>query len=93
MTPSQHGNQQPTSRQLAYLKALAARTGQTFTWPQTRAQASGEIRRLRGIRGSGFTFGELQAEHADNEAHHDGPAVRREEIAGYGAAATWRHRP
>jgi hypothetical protein len=92
MTPSQHGNQQPTARQLAYLKALAARTGQTFTWPRTRAQASREIRQLRGVRGSGFTFGELQAEEADGEARHDAPAIRSEEIAGYGASATWRHR-
>jgi hypothetical protein len=92
MTPTHDDNPQPTRRQLAYLKALAARTGQTFTWPRTRAQASREIRRLRAIRGSGFTFGELQAEHADGEARHDAPAVRSEEIAGYGAPATWRHR-
>ena len=92
MTPTQDGNQQPTGRQLAYLKALAARTGQTFTWPRTRRQASREIRRLRGVRGSGFTFGELDAEHAAREARHDAPVVRSEEIAGYGASATWRHR-
>ena len=92
MTPTQDGHPRPTNRQLAYLKALAARTGQTFTWPRTRAQASREIRRLRAIRGSGFTFGELQVEHGDREARHDAPAVHSEEIAGYGASATWRHR-
>ena len=37
---------QPTSRQLQYLRSLAERTGQTFTYPQTGAQASAEIQRL-----------------------------------------------
>lgn len=92
MSPSQDGNQQPTARQLTYLKALAARTGQTFSWPRTRGQASREIGRLRRVRGSGFTFGELQAEHGDSEARHDAPAVRSEETVGYGASVTWRHR-
>jgi hypothetical protein len=91
MTPTHDGHQQPTRRQLAYLKALAARTGQTFTWPRTRSQARREIRRLRGVRGSGFTFGELDAEQAAREARHDAPALRSEEIAGYGASTTWRH--
>jgi hypothetical protein len=92
MTPTHDGNQRPTGRQLAYLKALAARTGQTFTWPRTRAQASREIRRLHAVGGSGFTFGELDAAHAARDARHDAPAIRSEEIAGYGASATWRHR-
>ena len=92
MTPTQDGNQPPTGRQLAYLKALAARTGQTFIWPRTRRQASREIHRLRAVRGSGFSFGELDAEHAAREARHDAPVVRSDEIAGYGASATWRHR-
>jgi hypothetical protein len=92
MTPTQDGNQQPTGRQLAYLKSLARRTGQTFTWPRTRSQASREICGLRAARGSGFTFGELDAEQAAREARHDAPAVRSEEIAGYGGSSTWRHR-
>ena len=37
----------PTSRQLSYLKNLAHRTGQTFTYPQTSRQASAEINRLK----------------------------------------------
>ena len=37
----------PTSKQLAYLRSLAQRTGETFTYPHTKAQASAEIRRLR----------------------------------------------
>ena len=92
MTPTQDGHQEPTGRPLAHLKSLAARTGPTFTWPKNRSQASREIRRLRGVHGGGFTFGELDAEPATNEARHDAPAVRSEEITGYGASATWRHR-
>ena len=30
----------PTTRQLSYLRSLANRTGQTFTYPKTRQQAS-----------------------------------------------------
>ena len=37
----------PTAKQLAYLRALANRAGQTFIYPRTRAQASREIERLR----------------------------------------------
>jgi hypothetical protein len=37
---------QPTLKQLAYLRSLAEQTGQTFAHPRTRSQASREIRRL-----------------------------------------------
>ena len=37
----------PTARQLAYLRSLANRAGQTFTYPRTRGQASREIQRLK----------------------------------------------
>ncbi len=36
----------PTSRQLTYLRRLASHTGTTFTYPQTRQQASRQIRAL-----------------------------------------------
>jgi hypothetical protein len=32
----------------AYLRQLADRTGRTFAWPQTKAQASRQIARLEG---------------------------------------------
>jgi hypothetical protein len=35
----------PTAKQLAYLRALAIRTGQTFTRPASRSEASREIQR------------------------------------------------
>ena len=42
----------PTTRQLNYLRSLANRTGQTFAYPQTIAQASAEIERLTHARSS-----------------------------------------
>ena len=41
----------PTRRQLAYLRSLAERTGQTFAYPHTRGQASREIQRLEAGAG------------------------------------------
>ena len=42
----QNHTDRPSRRQLAYLRALADRAGQTFAYPQTRRQASLEIQRL-----------------------------------------------
>lgn len=39
----------PTQKQLRYLRVLALRTGTTFTLPQSRMEASREIRRLLGL--------------------------------------------
>ena len=38
--------QPPTRKQLAYLRALANRTGTTFTLPKTKRQASRQIAQL-----------------------------------------------
>jgi hypothetical protein len=84
-----NGTAAPTVKQLAYLRRLACRPGQSFATPQTRAQASTEIRRLQQIRTTGFTFAELQAEQAARDAHQDAPLVRAHEITGYGANCTW----
>ena len=42
----------PTRRQLAYLRSLANRAGQTFAYPRTRREASREIQRLKQIQPS-----------------------------------------
>ena len=47
MTPSYPADKRPSAKQLAYLRSLAARTGQTFAYPRTAAHASAEIRRLK----------------------------------------------
>jgi hypothetical protein len=96
MTPGPHGAQQrPSARQLAYLKALGEKTGQTFAYPRTRAQASNEIERLKNAEPS------LRSERSiERKAIADaialGPAdaarVRSSEITGYGSSATWKDR-
>jgi hypothetical protein len=82
----------PTAKQLAYLRALAERTGQTFASPRTTAQASAEIRRLKSVRANGFTFAELEPEQAVREVHGDVAVVMPWEIAGRGSGATWSQR-
>jgi hypothetical protein len=86
----------PSARQLNYLKALANRTGQTFTYPTTSGDASREIQRLKAVRPSSRIERELErhdlaAERAAREANCDVP-VNRSEIEGYGSTATWRQR-
>jgi hypothetical protein len=87
--------QRPTARQLSYLRALAHRTGQTFTWPATRVQASCEIRRLRQTAptspiGREFERFDWAAETAAREANCDVP-IRPDELEGYGSNCQWSH--
>jgi len=83
----------PTSRQLSYLKALAERTGQTFTYPHTSRQASDEINRLKHTRPSSHGELEIEREIADavTVGERDAARVRNHEIDGYGSSATWAH--
>ena len=83
---------QATPRQLSYLKSLANRAGQTFTYPKTAAQASAEINRLKNTRPSSRT--ERRVEHkliADQiqAGPLDAARVREHEISGRGSSATW----
>jgi len=52
MTSTPKWVDRPTRRQLAYLRSLATRTGQTFAYPHTRGQASREIQRLKQTQAS-----------------------------------------
>jgi hypothetical protein len=82
----------PTSRQLAYLKSLADRTGQTFTYPKTSRQASAEINRLKHTKPSSRTERYVERKLiADQIATGpiDAARVRDDEIHGYGSSATW----
>jgi hypothetical protein len=82
----------PTTKQLAYLRALAHRTGQTFTLPATRADASRDIRRLReATPSSRQELGEERRAIRDALSVGDGAraAVRDEEITGYGSSCEW----
>jgi hypothetical protein len=91
MTP-----QPPSARQLNYLKALANRTGQTFTYPKTSRAASAEIQRLETVRDSNRTEQEperidLAAEQVARDANCD-VSLDPSEIEGYGSSATWSQR-
>ncbi|MGH8301033.1 MAG: hypothetical protein ACRET5_06140 [Steroidobacteraceae bacterium] len=86
----------PTSRQLSYLRALADRTGQTFTYPRTSTDAGREIARLKAVSPSSrferaVERFDLASENAAREANCD-VAVRRAEIVGWGSHATWSGR-
>jgi hypothetical protein len=87
-------NGKPTSRQLAYLKSLADRTGQTFTYPQTSRQASAEINRLKQTKPRSRTERYVERKLiADQIATGpiDAARVRDDEIHGRGSSATWMH--
>jgi len=86
----------PSARQLNYLRALAIRTGQTFTYPKTGRDASRQIQRLRTVQPSSRIELEIErldlaAEQAAREANCDVP-VDLSEISGYGSNATWSQR-
>jgi hypothetical protein len=77
----------PTAKQLSYLRLLAIRTGQTFTPPATRGDASRAIQFLRTITPS--EPGEQRSERRDiRDALSRGSGatavVRDHEISGYG---------
>jgi hypothetical protein len=84
----------PTPKQLAYLRTLAQRTGQTFAYPRTAGQASREIRRLKNTPASSRTEVRIERKQiADQIAAGpaDSSAVRVDEITGHGSTATWAH--
>jgi hypothetical protein len=89
----------PTAKQLTYLRTLADRTGTSFATPISRVDASAEIRRLKRIVDTGFTFAELKAEPAACRDHDDAPlpaglatGVQDWETVGWGSTATWSQR-
>ncbi len=84
----------PTSKQLAYLRALAERTSQTFATPRTSRDASAEIRRLRAVPAESQL--ERRIEHdeiadAIGTGSEDSVRVTRNEVTGYGSNARWSH--
>jgi hypothetical protein len=88
-------NSQPhpaSSKQISYLKSLAERAGQTFAYPQSASQASAEIDRLRGTKGSSRADRrrELSTVRSDMATRRgDAASVQAEELTGYGSSATW----
>jgi hypothetical protein len=89
---------QPTAKQLTYLRTLANRTGTSFATPISRADASAEIRRLKRIADTGFTFAELKGEAAARRDHDDerlpaelATAIQEWETIGWGSNCRWSH--
>ncbi len=85
----------PTAKQLAYLRALAERTGQTFVTPPTSWDASAEIRRLKAIPADTRIERRIESrEIADAIAAgpQDSARVIPTEVTGYGSSATWSRR-
>ena len=83
---------EPTAKQLAFLRALAQRTGETFTYPRTRAQASNEIRRLQQRKPSNPLERFLDRRDVVRDLQtppRDATRVRDSEITGYGSSARW----
>ena len=77
MTPTPTGSDRPTARQLAYLKSLAARAGQTFAYPRTREEAGREIQRLKQTRPSSRVERDLERKQiADAIANGPDDAAR-----------------
>ena len=84
----------PTSRQLNYLRVLANRTGQTFTYPTTFDEASAEITRLKAARPSSRVevwIERKQIADAIAAGPDDAARVRDSEIAGHGSNCRWSH--
>ena len=85
----------PTAKQLAYLRALAKRTGQTFATPRTSQEASAEVRRLKAAPAESQL--ERRIEHneiaeAISTGAEDSVRVHRNEVIGHGSSATWSQR-
>ncbi|HEV3072128.1 MAG TPA: hypothetical protein VGY76_11975 [Solirubrobacteraceae bacterium] len=89
----------PTSRQLHFVRSLAEQTGTSFTPPKTRAQASREIERLLALKESGHVelairssdvkAEPIQAEPVETELVY-ATGVQPGEVVGFGSAASWR---
>jgi hypothetical protein len=90
------GEAPPTGKQLAYLRSLAQRAGQSFAYPNTREQASAEIARLNNARPISRierSIERRQIADAIAAGPDDASRVTQGEIAGFGSSATWKRRP
>ena len=87
-------SEQPSSRQLRYLRILAESSGTTFVNPSTRSEASREIRRLQALPSLTWDErrGERRALDADRERLASANAIQPGETSGYGPNARWAKR-
>jgi len=93
MTDPQHHLKKPSAKQLRYLRSLAERCGESFTYPASAGQASAEINRLKARRRTPRADRRrevAEVRRAMASRGGDAAAVRPPEIGGYGSSATWR---
>ena len=98
--PDRAAAPKPTIKQMRYLRDLADRLGQSFSYPATRHQASNEIARLKALsrgRDRGLDRDSARRERlatSRDMAEQFGGDSRHtaDEVTGYGASATWSHR-
>lgn len=74
-------------KQLSYIKALAAQTGTTFTFPRSRRQASCEIERLKALKASRGRCLEAPQLELDPMEQPYATEQKPGEVIGYGASA------
>jgi hypothetical protein len=84
----------PTQKQMQTLRRLAAERGQSFAYPETRGEASREIRRLLGAQRShrSEVAEDRKAVGRASRESLDAVRVRDDEVQGYGSSATWKGR-
>jgi len=94
MTNSQPQSSKPTTKQIRYLEDLADKRGETFTFPQTRAEASAEIKRLKRRPAPTIAEREIEASQRPRwpEIQGDKAQTRAFEVEGYGSTAQWSKR-
>jgi hypothetical protein len=85
-------SEKPRPQQLRELRRLADSRGESFAWPQTKAEADAELERLSGRAQSSFAERaiERRAVGRDMAARGGATSVRDSEIVGYGSNAHWR---
>ncbi|MGD9734957.1 MAG: hypothetical protein AB7V58_05015 [Solirubrobacterales bacterium] len=77
---------------MSYLRALAEKTGGSFTYPRTSRQASEEIDRMKGRKATSGSDRRRETRQVRRDmatGRGDGARVRDEELAGYGSDAHW----
>ncbi|HTR74560.1 MAG TPA: hypothetical protein VMH33_04795 [Solirubrobacterales bacterium] len=92
-TPRPHTANPPTPKQLRYLRDLALRTGQSFTYPRSAVEASRAIERLKKLGRTPADDRRRELRELSREMdEHRGDASRIDqetELEGYGSTARW----
>lgn len=82
----------PSDKQMRYLRSLAAQRGESFAYPQTAAEASAEIERLKARPRGSYAERRIERRQISRDMAFRGgaAAVRESEVLGYGSSAHWK---